>query len=222
MSLETLYWVLAVFGGAILVIRFILFMVGIGDAGPHAGFDGDINIDHDFSTLVGHVDTGGHLDAGGHMDASSDTSHSTVDHGHGLMSYLSLQSISGFFLMFGLVGLGTLQINFAPVISVLCGLVAGIFTAWCVTKLYISVLKLQSSGNMNVETALGKQGKVYLTIPANGSGVITLIIQGAQRNVDAVSEDGTVIPTDSLVVVTKVTADHLILVRSIENKKAEA
>ena len=216
MSLQTLYWVLAIFGGAVLVIRFVLFMIGLGDAGPNSGFEPDMDMDHDFSAL------GDHGDISNGMDGDGDIANDTVDHTPGIMSYLSLQSISGFFLMFGLVGIGTLQINLAPAITLICGLAAGIFTAWSVTKIYRMMLKLQSSGNMNIESALGKQGRVYLTIPVNGTGVVSINIQGSLRNLDALSADGNVIPTDSLVVVTKITDDHLLMVRSIENITSKA
>lgn len=215
MNLQTLYWVLTIFGGAILLIRFVLFMIGLGDAGPHSGFDADAGMDHDFSSLGDHGDMS-------NLDGNTEMDHDLADHSPGIMSYLSLQSISGFFLMFGLVGIGTLQINLAPFLTLICGLAAGVFTAWSVTKIYRMMMKLQSSGTLNVDSALGKQGRVYLTIPANGSGVVSLTVQGALRNLDAVSEDGTVISTDSLVVVTKITADHMIMVRKIENKDAEA
>jgi hypothetical protein len=210
MTLETLYWVLAIFGGAILIIRFILFMIGIGDSGPDSDFNGEINIDHDLSSM------------GDHGDGTMNLDHDGADHGPGIMSYLSLQSLSGFFLLFGLVGQGTLQINFLPIFSLLSGLAAGFITAWSVTKIYSLMQKLQSSGNLNIQTALGKQGKVYLTIPAQGTGVVSIILQGTLRTLDAVSDDGTIIPTDSLVQVTQVTANQIIMVRSINENKVQA
>ena len=212
MNLETLYWVLAIFGGAILIIRFILFMIGIGDADTDADFDMDmdvdvdVDIDHDFGDL------------GDSADSGLDSDHSGAGTDAGIMSYLSLQSISGFFLIFGLVGLGTLQIGSSVLISLVCAFGAGVFTAWTVTKIYSSMKKLQSSGNQNIRNAIGLQGKVYLTIPEEGTGVVSINLQGSLRNLDAISEDGTRLPTDTLVIVSNISAENLLVVRKLNAK----
>jgi membrane protein implicated in regulation of membrane protease activity len=201
MNLETLYWVLAIFGGAILIIRFILFMIGIGDADTDTDFDMDMDVDVDVD-----VDTDfGDMDAdhsGGGMEA-------------GIMSYLSLQSISGFFLIFGLAGLSLLQLGSSTLISLICAFGAGTFTAWTVTKIYSSMKKLQSSGNQNIKNAIGLQGKVYLTIPEEDTGVVSVSLQGTLRNLDAISEDGTRLPTGTLVVVSSISAENLLVVRKL-------
>ena len=204
MNLETLYWILSIFGGAILIIRFILFMVGIGDGDTSTDFDSgmdmDVDVDHDFSGM----------DHGG-----LDSDHTAGSHDAGIMSYLSLQSISGFFLLFGLVGLGTLQIGASVLISLICAFGAGMFTAWTVTKIFSSMRKLQSSGNQNVKNAIGVEGKVYLTIPEEGTGVVSISLQGTLRNLDAISENGTRLPTDTLVVVSNISAENLLVVRKL-------
>jgi membrane protein implicated in regulation of membrane protease activity len=204
MNLETLYWVLAIFGGAILIIRFILFMIGIGDGDTSTDFDSgmdvDIDVDHDFSGM----------DHGG-----MDSDHTAGGHDAGIMSYLSLQSISGFFLLFGLVGLATLQMGTSSLVSIIFAFGAGAFTAWTVTKILSSMRKLQSSGNQNIKNAIGLEGKVYLTIPENETGVVSLGLQGTLRNLDAISEDGTRLPTGTLVVVSKISAENVLVVRKI-------
>ena len=211
MNLETLYWVLAIFGGTILVIRFILFMVGLGDTDTDADFDVDTDMDMDVDMDVDHDFSGI-----GHDGVDSDHSGAGTD--AGIMSYLSLQSISGFFLIFGLVGLGTLQVGASLLISLVCAFAGGLFTAWTVTKIYSSMKKLQSSGNQNIRNAIGLQGKVYLTIPEEGSGVVSLNLQGSLRNLDAISEDGTRLPTDTLVVVTGISAENLLVVHKLNTK----
>lgn len=205
MNLETLYWMLAIFGGAILIIRFILFMIGIGDSDSGGDFDMDMDVDVD-------TDFG---DMGDGTNAGMDIDHSGGGAEAGIMSYLSLQSISGFFLIFGLVGLGILQIGSSALVSLICAFGAGVFTAWTVTKIYASMKKLQSSGNQNIKNAIGLQGKIYLTVPEDGTGVVSITLQGTQRNLDAVSEDGTRLPTDTLVVVSSISAENLLVVRKL-------
>jgi hypothetical protein len=128
------------------------------------------------------------------------------------LNFLSVQSISGFFTMFGIVGLGLLQINASPVLSLLGALAAGAFTAWCTAMIFLTMRRLQSDGTLVIGNAVGQQGTVYLTIPEKGVGSINVTIQGAQRILDAMSKDGLKIPTGSVVKVVGVTAGKILVV----------
>lgn len=126
---------------------------------------------------------------------------------------LSLQSIAGFFTMFGLVGLGLLQINAAEIWSLLGGLAAGLVTGWATAMIFFQARRLQSSGTLVISNAIGQTGTVYLTIPEKGRGVVTLTVQGSLRTMDAVSEHGRRIPTGSFVRVVAITAGNILVVR---------
>src|SRR5690606_13929330 len=86
MELNTLYLICAIAGGTILILRLILMIIGLdhGDA-P----DVDVSVDAD-------IDGDVHADIG--------------EGGNGI-NFFSLQGIAGFFTMFGLVGMGLLQLN---------------------------------------------------------------------------------------------------------------
>jgi hypothetical protein len=184
MGLNTIYLICAVAGGTILVLRIILMMVGLdqGDA-P------DVSVE---------VDHGG--DLGAHEGAGAG------------VNFLSLQSIAGFFTMFGLVGLGLLQIHVAEIWSLLGALAAGMLTAWATGMIFLQMRRLQSEGNLVIGNAVGQVGTVYLTIPEKGSGVVTVTVQGAQRTLDAVSEHGQRIPTGSMVRVVGIAAGTMLVV----------
>src|SRR5512142_2662454 len=107
MGLSTIYLICAIAGGAILVLRVILMLFGI----DHGDVPGDSDIHMEF----------------GHAESS--------DHGGGY-NFLSIQSIAGFFTLFGLVGLGLLQIRVSEIGSLLGALVAGVFTAWCTGMIF--------------------------------------------------------------------------------------
>jgi hypothetical protein len=149
-----------------------------------------------------------HGDAEVDMDAG-------LDGGHGagsVFTFLSIQSISGFFTMFGLVGLGLLQINASDIMSLVGALAAGIFTAWSTGMIFLSMRRLQSEGTLVVGNAVGQTGTVYLTIPETGTGSVSVAVQGSLRNMDAVSEDGHRIPTGSIIKVVGVTAGKILVV----------
>lgn len=152
------------------------------------------------------------LDHGDAPDAAPDVDHGGLDHAGGGINLLSLQSISGFFTMFGLVGLGLLQVRATPLVSLLGALAAGLFTAWVTAMLFMQMRRLQSEGTLVINNAIGQTGTVYLTIPEKGSGVVTVTVQGAQRNLDAVSEHGLRIPTGSVVRVVSITAGKILVV----------
>lgn len=190
MGLSTIYLICAIAGGAILVLRVILMLVGI----DHGDVPGDSDIHMEF----------------GHAESS--------DHGGGY-NFLSIQSIAGFFTLFGLVGLGLLQIHVSEIGSLLGALVAGVFTAWCTGMIFFYMQKLQSEGTLVLTNAIGQTGTVYLTIPEKGCGVVNVTVQGAMQTFDAVSEHGTPIPTGAIILVTGVTGDKILVVteQPVEN-----
>lgn len=187
MGLDTIYTVCAIAGGAVLALRFLLMLFGLdhGDAG--VDLDGSMDMDH------------GGFDDAGHEGGS-------------IFTFLSIQSIAGFFTMFGLVGLGLLQINASDVLSLLGALAAGVFTAWCTGMIFLAMRRLQSEGTLVISNAIGQTGTVYLTIPETGTGSVSVAVQGSLRNLDAVSENGHRIPTGSIIKVVGVTAGNILVV----------
>jgi len=186
MELWTIYLICAAIGGTVLVFRLILMFVGL----DHGDIPGDIDLQVDVGdTAI--------VEAG--------------DHGGGY-NFLSLQSIAGFFTMFGLAGMGLLKIQTTDVVSLIGAMAAGAFTAWCTGMIFFYMQKLQSEGTLVLSNAIGQTGTVYLTIPEKGSGVVNVTVQGALRSLDAVSKHGTLIPTGSIVQITGITAGKILIV----------
>jgi hypothetical protein len=187
MGLNTIYTVCAIAGGTVLALRFLLMLFGLdhGDAG--VDLDAGMDLDHGDLSDVGHD-------------------------GGGIFTFLSVQSISGFFTMFGLVGLGLLQINASDVLSLVGALSAGVFTAWCTGMIFLAMRRLQSEGTLVISNAIGQTGTVYLTIPETGTGSVNVAVQGSLRTLDAVSEKGKRIPTGSIIKVVGITAGKILVV----------
>lgn len=186
MEIRTIYLICAVAGGAVLVLRLILMFVGIDH--------GDVPGDTDIPVEAGNTDI---LDAGSYG---------------GGYNFLSLQSIAGFFTMFGLVGMGLLEIHVTDVLSLVGALVAGAFTAVCTWMIFFYMHRLQSEGTLVLSNAVGQTGTVYLKIPEKGCGVVNVTVQGVIRSLDAVSEHGNQIQTGSIVRVTGITAGKILIV----------
>jgi membrane protein implicated in regulation of membrane protease activity len=130
--------------------------------------------------------------------------------------FLSLHGITVFLLMFGLVGLALSIENGVREIWALVGAgVAGVASMWMIAQIYLFMKRLQSSGNVDLRNAVGEEGDVYLTIPAEGSGQVQVSVQGGLRMFDARSVSGEEIKTGERVRVSDVVGSHTLMVQRI-------
>ena len=180
-GIEIFFLVCALIGGVFVLVR-----LGLQFAG------GDVHTD---------LDTDLDIDAGGH--------HTDSDAG---FKILSLHGLSTFLMMFGLVGLALYRQSRAGFPVALVGAVlAGLAAVWLIGKLFQGAAKLQSSGTLPTAAALGSTGTVYLTIPEQGTGRVSVNLQGRLREFDAVAKDGRKIPTGTAIKVVQVHANILVV-----------
>jgi len=202
-GIEKTFLFFAIIGSVLFLIRTVLFFVG--------GADVDADIDAD-------IDVGGDIDFAGDVDFDGEVDVSDVSHIDSSTSFhiFSLHGITGFFMMFGLVGLAmSKQSNLSPALAVAGGLVAGILTMWLVAKIFAGMKKLQADGTLKLTNAIGKDGTVYLTIPAGGTGKVQIVIQESLKIFDAVSEKKAEIKTGENVKVKKIISGNILVVDKI-------
>ncbi len=162
--------------------------------------------------LIITLTAGGDTDMDGAGDHDGDFS---GDHGDG-MHIFSVKSILAFLMFYGWGGLAAIEKGMhvwwgVSGISLVLGIIMMLFTAW----VFFMLLKLQSSGTMNMQNAVGKEAEVYLTIPAkkSGNGKVQLVIQGGYKTLDAVTEDTEDIKTGNFVEVLEVVNEILVVRR---------
>jgi len=179
-SLEKIFLLCAVLGGAMFIVRFIIQLSsGIGDV------DADIDVGH------------------------SDVVHSDADASFKL---LTMQGLTAFFMMFGLVGFVLLREDRVNnVIAIAGALFAGLASVWLIERIFASFKKLQSSGTVDNKSAIGEEGTVYLTIHAGGTGKIQVSLKGRLREFEAVSKTNEDITTGSRVRVKDVNGRILVV-----------
>ena len=187
--IEIIYWASAIIGGTLFVLRSILLFIGIGTEADHVDFHADD---------IGDVETD--ADVGG-------TSFS--------FSLLSLQGLTAFFTMFGLIGLTLLKAGVPVLLTILGGTVAGLFTVLVISLIFAQVGRFQSQGNLDIHNAVGQTGSVYLRIPNSGSGQVQVSVQGGLRILNAVSEDGTALKTGATIRVTGVRDNNTLIVAPV-------
>jgi membrane protein implicated in regulation of membrane protease activity len=147
-------------------------------------------------------------------DTDLEVGHADVDHIDADVSFklLTLQGLTAFFMMFGLVGFALLRESHAGGGVALAGaLAAGFGTVWLIGKIFSSVKKLQSSGTLDNAAAIGEQGAVYLTIRAGGRGKVQVSLKGRLREFEAVAKDGEEIKTGERVRVLEVNNNVLVV-----------
>jgi hypothetical protein len=193
--MDQIFVTCAIVGAVMLAIRMALQFIG-GDS------DADV----------------GDADAGG-MDADMDMDALDGDVGDADVSFtlFSFQSLSAFFLMFGLVGFGlhdTAKLNAA--LAVAGGTAAGLAMVWVLTKLMSAMMRLQSSGTLNVRNAIGSEGEVYLTIHADGIGKVQVVIQGRLKVLNAKASDDETIKTGARVKVVSIVSGNMLVVEELE------
>jgi len=192
-GLEKFFALCAFVGGIIFLFRLVLQFIGgdtdMGDMDADLDLDMDMDIDGDFD--------------GGDTDLS--------------FKVLSLQGITSFFMMFGLVGLALLrQSKVDPSWAILGAFAAGCGTVWVMKKIYISMKSLQSSGTIKMKNALGQEGTVYLTIPNEGTGKVQISIQDHLKVFEAVSDpDNLEIKTGQRIKVVRIVSNNILVVQPI-------
>ena len=126
----------------------------------------------------------------------------------GIMAMLCVAGWSG--IVFVDFGLGSAA---AIVLAALCGVAALFGTAY----LMKAVLKLQSSGNIQLGTAIGKTGEVYIPIPPKGQGrgKISITIQDRFIEIDAISGSEDTLKTGETVRVVSTDEAGLVVVERV-------
>ena len=173
-------------------------------------------------TFIG-ADVDSDIDGGGMdgMDGSFDTSTETGDAtlGDAGMNLLTFRNFVNFFLGFGwsaiLLEENIPSIGWRLLVSVLVGL--GLVTL--VMYLFKWLGSMQASGNIDLaKTAVGCQGKVYLTIPAgrSGQGKVQITINNSVREYEAMT-DGDAIKTGTAIRVTEVLDGNTVIVEELNS-----
>jgi membrane protein implicated in regulation of membrane protease activity len=144
------------------------------------------------------------------LDFHHDVDVNHPDSGHSF-EILSIQSIAAFAMGFGWGAFAGLKSGFSPIAVNLVGLGAGAGMVWLLAIALRAMADLQTSGNISLASALGKEGDVYVTVPgAAGRGQVRLTLDQRQRFYDAVSEE--TLPTGTRVRVVKVNDDNTLMV----------
>lgn len=184
-----IYWILAVPSTAIFLILLILSFFGA---------------DADFDADAGDIGDVGHIGDVGNVDISE-----------GIGGFLiNFKSIMSFFMMFGWAGIISMTFDLKIGLTILVAIITGFVSLVAVAGLLYFITKMQYSGTMDIENAIGKVGTVVLRIPKKkqGIGQIQVNVQGSLRTLDAMTEEKELIPSGSQVQVIDIQEESILIV----------
>ncbi len=182
-------WAITLSASLIFVIQTVMTFLGIG------GQDFDTDVDGGFDSSFN--------------DGAFDADPS--------MSLLTFRNLVNFCLGFGwtaiLLGERIKSTGLLIIVSVIVGVLLVAAVMW----IFKWLSGMQQTGNIDVRrSAVGCEGKVYLTVPGGreGEGKVQISINNAVREYDAVT-DGDTIPTGRPIRVTEVINDYTLLVEEL-------
>ena len=124
----------------------------------------------------------------------------------------SIQGLAAAVMMFGWVGMFTLEATDTEIYAVLVGGFAAASSMYGVGLMLKGIKNLESDGTMKHEDAIGERGQVYSRIRSNESGEVQVAVDGTLRTLTARAKDKNLhIPTGEFIKVTDVIGNTLIV-----------
>lgn len=160
---------------------------------------------------------------GGETDADGDDVFEANNGESDGLALFSVRGIVSMLTVFGWAGVAFWELM-KPFPAVLLAAALGLLTLFGMAYLMRAVSRLQSSGNIDVENAVGKVAKVYIPIPPKGMGTgkVTITLQEKYSELSAITTSEQKIATGSLVRVVAVDGTGTLLVEPLIADKKEA
>lgn len=152
----------------------------------------------------------------GDFDVDMDLSGGDALDASGFSDLLSMRNAINFLLGFGWAGVCFYdKISSGFLLCVIAVLVGLAFVAMFV-YVFKKMMKLESNGAYDINTATGKTCDVYLRIPGNrsGTGKVQISFNGSVQELDAMT-DGEEIPTGTKVTVVEVVNNNILRVEKL-------
>lgn len=214
---EKFFWIIALPSTAVFLIQTILSLLGMAEHDADLdGGAGHVDLSHDVPHDVAH-DVPDDVPEDMPHDTPPGDLHHEVGHSEAAevaeFRFFSVRSVIVLLAFFGWTGIAGIRIHLHPVLTVLLALAVGALVAAGVAALFFLFAKMQQSGTLDMRNAVGQLGTAYLPIPAeeSGTGVVQLPVQGAIRELTAITS-GPKIPTGTKVRVVSLIDRETVLV----------
>lgn len=188
------YWVIALVTSLIFLIQMVLTFIGIGDA------DTD-------------VDFGGDADLGGDAGFSDGD---TLDTG-GAMQLFTIRNFINFLLGLGWGGVCLYSVIPNTIVLSLVSILVGLLFVYIFLIIYRQLRKLERNGAYHIDDCVGQTVDVYLTIPANRSGMgkVQISFSGSVQELNALTDSDASLRSGSKVRVVEIIDGTTVLVEKL-------
>lgn len=151
------------------------------------------------------------MDDVGDVDAEIDS-----DTGIGFQ-FITFKNLVGFFTIFGWSGIACLDAELSKPLTIIISSICGLIMMTIMAAMFYYMKKLNDSGTLNYKNAIDAVGEVYLTIGANRSkiGKAHVRIQGALRELEALTDANTDLTSGTVIKVKNVTSNGILIVQPL-------
>ncbi|WP_272022174.1 hypothetical protein [Olleya namhaensis] len=156
---------------------------------------------------------GGDTDDFGDVDADIDG-----DTGIGFQ-FITFKNLVGFFTIFGWSGIACIDAGLSQTLTIIIAIACGMVMMAIMAAMFYSMRKLSDSGTLDYNNAINQIGEVYLTVGANRSkiGKAHVRIQGALRELEALTDHPTDLKTGTVIQVKEVTSNGILIIDKLNN-----
>jgi len=183
----------------VMLLQLILMIIGVG-FGSEA--DGD-------------VDDGG-------IDSNAETSPPDSKSGSNTSTFkiFTIRGIVAFFAIGGWAGLAALTAGVHPFWAIQISLFIGVCALLLAAIIIRLALRMQTSGNINLNNAIAQTADVYIRIPSERSdkGKVTMLLQERFVELDAVTDHNADIMPESKVEVVAIVNGDCLVVSPVDKK----
>ena len=94
-------------------------------------------------------------------------------------------------------------------VAIIIGLISAFIALWILNYIFRFLIRNEENVNWSLEDAVDQKGEVYLRIPAEGEGLVNILVNGANRELKAVSAGKEEIKTGDRVVVVGIDGEFV-------------
>ena len=148
---------------------------------------------------------------GGDTDVDGD-----MDGGAGFQFFTFKNGVA-FFAILGWVGISCLHNGFSLMMSIVIAGICGLAMMFIAAGIFYYINRLQASGNLDYANAINATGEVYLEVGNNRSkmGKVTINVQGASREMGALTDSDNPIKRGTLIIVESVTDNGILIIKPL-------
>jgi membrane protein implicated in regulation of membrane protease activity len=181
----------------VMLLQLILMIIGVGFGG-----DSDTDVDD------GVIDS----------NAEAMTPDAKCTGNTGVLKIFTIRGIVAFFALGGWAGLAALTGGLHPFWAIQISLFAGVCALLLASIVIRLALRMQASGNLNLNNAVSQTAEVYIRIPPARSdkGKVTMLLQERFVELEAITDSPDALKPNTRVEVVGVTDDDRLVVRPMD------